>query len=178
MGSFCDQNFRINFISEKLAIAWIDLKFFEPKSYGKKSKQILCGVSGFIDFGTLTALMGPSGAGKTTLLKCINGYQMNDIESCSQIYLSRQTKIRSSFIVQDTSEHLLYGLTALQALIYASKLKNRGIVCDHKENALKLLSQLMISDIDRTRIESCSGGEQRVEVSAEHTLVAFGPSLD
>ena len=97
---------------------------------------------------------------------------MNDIEGCSQIYLSRQTKIRSSFIVQNTSEHLLYGLTALQALIYASKLKNRGIVCDHKENALKLLSQLMISDIERTRIESCSGGEQkRLVIALELTSI-------
>ena len=99
MNSFYHESFAFNGIKNRqvsfskpknLAIAWVDLNFFEPKFFGKrKPKRILCGVSGSIDFGTLTALMGPSGAGKTTLLKCLNGYQMNDIEGCSQIYLSR-----------------------------------------------------------------------------------------
>ena len=157
-----------------LAIAWIDLKFYGQSFFGQKTNPILNEISGSIDFGSINALMGPSGAGKSTLLKCINGRQMNGVDKISEIYLSAHTTIRSCFIVQDISEHLLNGLTAMQSLIYASKLKNcnEDDECDHKINAKKLLSDLMISDTENTAVERCSGGEQkRLAIALELTAV-------
>ena len=160
-------------MAHHLAIAWIDLKFSGRSLFYQKPKPILKEISGSIDFGTLTALMGPSGAGKSTLLKCINGRYLKGIDKSSDIYLSVDQKIRSCFIVQDISEHLLNGLTAIQSLIYASKLKNADEEeCDHRNNARKLLSDLMIGDIEKTSVEKCSGGEQkRLAIALELTAI-------
>lgn len=154
----------------KLAMAWLDLKFEGRSLICRRGKPILNEISGSLDFGTLNALMGPSGAGKSTLLKCINGRQKSSRDT--DIYLSAERNIKSCFIVQDVSNHLLNGLTAFQALIYASKLKNIDRQCDHKMNARKLLSDLMIGDIERTAVENCSGGEQkRLVIALELTSI-------
>ena len=155
---------------QKLAIAWLDLKFYGRSLICGRGKPILNEISGSIDFGTLNAMMGPSGAGKSTLLKCINGRQKSSRDT--NIYLSAERNIKSCFIVQDVSNHLLYGLTAIQALIYASKLKNIGEQCNHRKNAKKLLSDLMIGDIEKTPVENCSGGEQkRLVIALELTAI-------
>ena len=158
----------------KLAIAWIGLKFYGRRNF--KTLTLLNDINGSIDLGTITAFMGPSGAGKSTLLKCINGRQISGIDGNTDIYLNSELQIRSCFIVQDVKEHLLFGLTALQSLIYASKLKNRpkncDHMCDHKQNALDLLKDLSIAHIGKTSIEKCSGGEQkRLAIALELTSV-------
>jgi len=163
----------------KLAIAWIDLKFKGDSLPCKKAKLILNKINGFINFGSLNALMGPSGAGKSTLLKCINGRNTSSLDSETQIYLSSTHEIRSSFIVQDVKEHLLMGLTANESLIYASKLKNSAedVQIDHKKGAEKLLSDLMVSDIANTVVGNCSGGEQKRLAIACELTANFKPNL-
>lgn len=159
-------------MESKLAIAWIDLKFSGSSMIFQKPKPILNKINGFINFGSLNALMGPSGAGKSTLLKCINGRNMSGLGNGTQIYLNSEYEIRSCFIVQDIKEHLLTGLTASESLVYASKIKNSGekVVVDHQKNAEKLLSDLMISDISKTIVDKCSGGEQkRLAIALELT---------
>ena len=157
-------------LESDLAIAWIDLKFYGRRNF--KTLTLLNDINGSIDLGTITALMGPSGAGKSTLLKCINGRQIRGIDGSTDIYLNSSLKIRSCFIVQDVKEHLLFGLTALQSLVFASKLKNTTKVCDHKGNAENLLSELSIGHIGNTSIQKCSGGEQkRLAIALELTSV-------
>ncbi|ETL82703.1 hypothetical protein L917_17179, partial [Phytophthora nicotianae] len=52
-----------------VTIAFQDLHYFVPKPGNpKESLELLKGVSGFAEPGSLTALMGSSGAGKTTLM--------------------------------------------------------------------------------------------------------------
>jgi ABC-type multidrug transport system ATPase subunit len=162
-------------MESKLAIAWIDLKFSASSMIGQNPKPILNKINGFINFGSLNALMGPSGAGKSTLLKCINGRNTFGLGNGTQIYLNSVYEIRSCFIVQDIKEHLLTGLTASESLVYASKIKNseEKVVVDHQKNAEKLLSDLMISDISKTVVDKCSGGEQKrlaiaLELTANH----------
>jgi ABC-type multidrug transport system ATPase subunit len=59
--------------SNKLAIAWIDLKFtIKPFLLGEE-KVILNQICGGFEFSSINALMDGSGSGKTTLLKCLNG---------------------------------------------------------------------------------------------------------
>jgi ABC-type multidrug transport system ATPase subunit len=63
-------------------------------------------------------------------------------------------------------------LTAKQNLIYASKLKNSGnqFKIDHENNAMNLMSDSMISGIADTKVEDCSGGEQkRLSIALEMT---------
>jgi ABC-type multidrug transport system ATPase subunit len=150
-------------MGEELAIAWIDLTFRVRPLFMRKEKTILSAINGSVNFGTLNALMGPSGSGKTSLLKCINGRNKSGIGEESKIFLNSREKIRSCFIGQHEKEHLIMGLTAKQNLIYASKLTNseNQLKIDHESNAMNLLSELMASDIADTKVEDCSGGEQK-----------------
>jgi len=161
----------------KLSIAWIDLSFRIKKKIFTKEKIILRQLNGCFEFGSLNALMGPSGSGKTSLLKCLNGRNQSEICEESKIYLSRFRKIRTCFISQDVSEHLIYGLTAKQAIIYASKLKNSIKGVDHEIIVKNLMNELLISDIEETNVENCSSGEQKRLVIAMELTSGFKPNL-
>ncbi|KAG6586514.1 ATP-binding Cassette (ABC) Superfamily [Phytophthora cinnamomi] len=76
-------------------IAWKDLWYSVPSPHDRKETlQLLKGINGYAEPGSLTALMGSSGAGKTTLMDVIagrktggtiegkiylNGYEANDL---------------------------------------------------------------------------------------------------
>jgi len=161
-------------MAEKLSMAWVDLTFRVKPFLLRKEKNILKGLNGSVNFGSLNALMGPSGAGKTTLLKCINGKINSGLEDESKIYLSSTEKINSCFIVQHEKENLIMGLTAKQNMIYASKLKNstNSMKIDHEKNVMDLLEELMISHIVNNKVADCSGGEQkRLSIALELTSV-------
>ena len=114
----------------KLSIAWIDITLKVNKTFYSEEKLILRGIKGFIEFGTLTALMGPSGAGKTSLLRCLNGMHRNLMTKESKIYLSNSTKIRTCFIAQDQREHIISGLTAEQSITYCFKTQEYRSKCE------------------------------------------------
>jgi len=164
-------------MNKNLSIAWIDLTLRAPKNLLSKEKIILDKISGCIQFGSLNALMGPSGSGKTSLLKCIKGTNKDQLTNETNIYLCKSEKIRTCFISQDEREHLLKGLTAKQALIYASKLKNTGHQVDHQNNVKTLMKELLISGTENTNVENCSGGEQKRIVIAMELTSHIMPNL-
>jgi ABC-type lipoprotein export system ATPase subunit len=167
-------------VNNKLSIAWIDLTLKTKKQLFSEENIILRQLNGFIEFGTINALMGSSGAGKTSLLKCINGRNSDNLKISeeSKIYLSRFEKITTCFVCQDVRQHLLKGLTAKQAIIYASKLKNsQHINFDHEINAKNLMVEFLISDIEDTNVENCSGGEQKRLVIAMELTSSLKPNL-
>ncbi|KUF85436.1 hypothetical protein AM588_10000899 [Phytophthora nicotianae] len=113
-----------------VTIAFQDLHYFVPKPGNpKESLELLKGVSGFAEPGSLTALMGSSGAGKTTLMDVIagrktggkitgkillNGYEANDLAIrrctgyCEQMDIHsdastiRESLMFSAFLRQDS----------------------------------------------------------------------------
>ena len=153
-----------------MAIAWIGLKYCVKTGFTRKTKTILNDINGSIDFGTITAIMGPSGAGKTTLLKCISGRETKGIDRNTKIYVNKDIEIKCCLIVQEVKEHLLNGLTTLQSIVFSSKLKNRRKGFNHELNARNILMSLNITNTVNTCVDECSGGEQkRIAIALELT---------
>ena len=147
--------------NNKICFAWKLLTVRIPSTLFKEEKVILRQISGIFEFGTINALMGCSGAGKSSLLKSINGLYNDYITNDSVILLSKFRPIRTCFIEQDERQHLIIGLTAGQAMTYASKLKNSDPLFDHKTNVKNLMKQFLIDNTFDTSVEDCSGGEQK-----------------
>lgn len=163
--------------SNELMIAWLDLTY--TVTCDSKPKDLLHDLNGIVELGTITALMGPSGAGKTTLLKCLNGQNVWALRAETKFYLSSLTKINPCFVSQNVFDHLVSGLTVEQTLIYASKLKNsktKGKI-NHKEMAKQLMDELLISEIRKTNVCDCSGGELKRIIIASELMALDKPNL-
>ena len=162
-------------MSNKVCIAWKDLTLYRHSIWKNKSSVILNAINGWAEFGTLTAVMGPSGSGLTSLLHCLNGLNgINDKYLSEESKIYSKVKIKSTFIDNNEKDFLLMGLTVKQNLLFASKLKNSSIegVFDHKSNVERVMSELMISDVKNNKTELCSGGElKRLAIAME--LTAF-----
>ena len=160
---------------ESFAIAWINLTYLRKSLFSNKEKIILNKINGQINFGTLTALMGPSGAGKTTLLRCINGLNQSHLSNESLFYVSKTKSIRPSYIVQDPKEHLLMRLTVKESLMYSSQLKNyqiRKYKFNHQDNIERILNDMLLNECKDNLAGLCSGGEQkRLSIAMELTSI-------
>ena len=158
-----------------LAIAWVNLTVSKKLLFSKQQKVILDNINGQVNFGTLTAIIGPSGAGKTTLLNCINGFNQSDLSNESLFYVNKTKSIESCFIVQDHNQHLIMKLTVKESLMYSSLLKNsqqRRYKLNHEENIEKILSDLLLNQCKDNLVVDCSGGEQkRLSIGLEFTSI-------
>ena len=160
------------FTRGKIMIAWRYVTLFattsiyeirSAKEIKPDSKLILRNLNGQFRFGTLNALMGPSGAGKTSLLKVLNGQMKTRLSVESEFFITKYCPTRVCYITQEVSGHLMPGLTALQSLIYASRLKNafESSLVNHEKIARNLLNELGMADSADTFVQKCSGGERK-----------------
>ena len=150
-------------MTDRTAIAWYDLTYKISSLVTLRERPVLHCMSGSADFGTMTAVMGPSGAGLTSLLKCLNVCNISGLETSSHIRTSAATHMRSSFVGHNEKEFLIMGLTVKHNLLYASRLKNSESrePIDHQMNVRTVMEDLMITDTADTLADRCSGGEQK-----------------
>ena len=145
-------------------IAWTDLTIKLTKFMFREEKIILRDINGFVESGTMMALMGPSGAGKSTLLKALMGINRKLMTKQSNIYCNKNFDTKSCFIAQDVRQHIISGLTVGQSIYFASKLKNsmnNSQNVDENDIIKTLMEDLMIEDIRDVDIGNCSSCQQK-----------------
>jgi ABC-type multidrug transport system ATPase subunit len=155
-----------------------------------ESKTILGKVSGRIEGGKLTGILGSSGAGKTTLLNFLAGQLPNTSEA--QVYYngtklnSKDKDLISGFVHQD--DVILGTMTVREAVLMAAKLKLPRNITEKDRNLRvdNILTDLGIKNIENNRIgdmmaPGLSGGQKRrVSLAMEliaNPLILYGDEL-
>ncbi len=146
------------------------------KSFGRN--QVLHDISLDVAEGTVTCIIGPSGSGKSTLLNCINhlepidsgtihvGDRLIGYEQASPdrlVELPRPEVARQRRDIGMCFQHfnLFPHLTALQNVMEAPIRVRRRSRAAAKENALRLLEQVGLSDKVFAYPGELSGGQQQ-----------------
>ncbi|RLN92745.1 hypothetical protein BBJ28_00004293 [Nothophytophthora sp. Chile5] len=158
-------------------IAWKDLRYSVPSPHDRKeSLQLLKGINGYAEPGSLTALMGSSGAGKTTLMDVIagrktggkiegkiylNGYEANDLAIRRCTGYCEQMDIHSE------------GSTIREALTFSAFLRQESDVPASKkyDSVMECLDLLDMHDIADQIIRG-SSQEQMKRLTIGVELVA------
>ena len=163
-----------------LNIAWTNLTIKLTKFMFRDEKIILRDINGFVESGTMMALMGPSGAGKSTLLKALMGINRKLITKQSNIYCNKNFETKSCFIAQDVRQHIISGLTVGQSIYFASKLKNsmnNSPNVDKNDAIETLMIDLMIEDIRDVDIGNCSSCQQKRCILAMELCAQQKPNI-
>ena len=142
----------------------------------KIKKTILTKMTGLIEGGSLTALMGPSGAGKTTLLKIIAdkiscqtpGTGVNGnvyVRHCLPPHHAKSFRI--GYVPQD--DQLFMEFTVKETFMFASKMTNGHLDLTSHESAVKeVMRKLDLTDKANTAIKKLSGGQiKRASIGVE-----------
>ena len=133
---------------------------------GSESLTILDDISFDIDGGQFVALTGASGSGKSTLLGLIAGLDSpsagrilidgEDVTKMSEDDLATVRSEKIGFIFQ--SFHLIPSLTAVENIMIPIEIRGGR---DAKEQALKLLADVGLSERGHHYPHQLSGGEQQ-----------------
>ena len=145
------------------------------KSYsiGRRTLEVLCGVSVQVARGEFLALRGASGAGKSTLLHLLGGLDTPNqghilsggvnLASLSNLALSRWRNQKVGFIFQ--AYHLLPELDALENVCLPARLA-RISVDTAAERGRELLRRVGLADrTDHKPFELSGGEQQRVAIA-------------
>ncbi|MBC7466860.1 MAG: cell division ATP-binding protein FtsE [Bdellovibrio sp.] len=136
------------------------------KTYGA-NRHALRDLNIQIEKGEFTFLVGPSGAGKTTLFKLISAYEKpttGDIEvagySLNSLKLGQTPFYRRKigFVFQDYK--LLKNKTVFQNVVLPLEIINNKTI-DKSKQAMELLEQVGLHDLQDQYPDFLSGGEQQ-----------------
>ena len=142
------------------------------KSFGKT--QVLKGVSFSLEKGQVLAIIGSSGIGKTTLLRCLNFLEAPDE---GEIWVDNQQLLASKNEEDIRKNRLHFGLvfqnfnlfpqyTVLENVTLAPNLMKKGTPEEVKNNALRLLEQVGLSNkLDAYPYQLSGGQQQRVAIA-------------
>lgn len=133
---------------------------------GKRSIEVLKGISLNIEPGEMISIVGPSGSGKSTLLYCLSGLEAADSGSIEvmgeQIVGARRNslaKIRREhvgFIFQ--AYNLIPSLNAEENVSLPARLAGRPVT---KEHASEVFGSVGLAGREKSRPGDLSGGEQQ-----------------
>ena len=140
------------------------------KSFGKTN--VLKGVSFSLEKGQVVAIIGSSGSGKTTLLRCLNFLETPDegqivvddklLFSSGTRYTDQQIREnRLHFGLVFQNFNLFPQYNALQNVMLAPKLLNKGTAKELDERGIQLLNQVGLGDKLENYPYQLSGGQQQ-----------------
>lgn len=149
------------------------------KSYGQL--EVLKGVDVEIQEGEVVCVIGPSGSGKSTFLRCLN--KLEEITAGNVIIDGKDltdtkvnlNKVRESIGMVFQHFNLFPNLTVLDNVTLAPIELKKMTKSEAKENGLKLLERVGLSDKANVYPQTLSGGQkQRVAIAR---ALAMNPDI-
>uniref|UniRef100_A0A5B7ALI6 Putative ABC transporter G family member 11 n=1 Tax=Davidia involucrata TaxID=16924 RepID=A0A5B7ALI6_DAVIN len=150
-------------------LTWEDLTVMVTLSNGE-TQNVLEGLTGYAEPGTLTALMGPSGSGKSTLLDALSSrLAANAFLSGTILLNGRKTKLSfgtAAYVTQD--DNLIGTLTVRETISYSAQLRLPDTMPWSDKRALieSTIIEMGLQDcadtvIGNWHLRGISGGEKR-----------------
>ncbi|MCR8643385.1 ABC transporter ATP-binding protein [Paenibacillus sp. N1-5-1-14] len=139
------------------------------KSFGEgdEKRNILDGVSAYIDEGEFVAVMGPSGSGKSTLMFALSGtdgindgkviIDGRDLSGIGENELSDIRRIKMGFVFQQPT--MMKNLNIMDNIILPSMRDNRKNAAKISEKARVLMKRVGIKELEKRDITQVSGGQ-------------------
>ncbi len=144
--------------------------------------EVLKGISFSLEKGQVLAIIGSSGSGKTTLLRCLNFLETPDAGEIrvngKQLLTRSEEELRKNrlhFGLVFQNFNLFPQYTALENVMLAPKLLNRGSTEEIRSNALQLLDQVGLSQkVNNYPFQLSGGQQQRVAIAR---ALAMNPDI-
>ena len=144
--------------------------------------EVLKGISFSLEQGQVLAIIGSSGSGKTTLLRCLNFLETPDVGEIKvngkQLLTRSEEELRKNrlhFGLVFQNFNLFPQYTALENVMLAPKLLNRGTNEEIHQKALTLLDQVGLSQkVNNYPFQLSGGQQQRVAIAR---ALAMNPDI-
>jgi polar amino acid transport system ATP-binding protein len=160
--------------------------------HGDDASHVLRGVDLQVSRGSVTVILGPSGSGKSTLLRCINeleditagsvyvdgelmGYRSDDQGRLHRLHPKVVARQRQRIGMVFQRFHLFPHMTAVENVMEAPVQVRRTAKAEARQQALKLLDRVGLSDrVDHYPAQLSGGQQQRVAIAR---ALAMDPEL-
>ncbi|PJN56474.1 Lipoprotein-releasing system ATP-binding protein LolD [Paenibacillus sp. GM2FR] len=139
------------------------------KSFGEGDEQrnVLDGVSVYVNEGEFVAVMGPSGSGKSTLMFALSGtdgvdggkvvFDGKDLSTLGENELADIRRTKMGFVFQQPT--MLKNLNILDNIILPSMRDNRKNAAKISLKAKELMKRVGIAELEKRSITQVSGGQ-------------------
>jgi ABC-type multidrug transport system ATPase subunit len=153
-----------------VAVSWnVSYSEYDPlqeqslRRAGRPSIQILRGLSGRVEPGSVLAILGPSGSGKTSLLNCLAGKVRPDKIEGAVRYNGNTVRGRPDFVgLIEQADAFLPLLTVREHLSFHASLRLHHLAADARHKKVdEVLSAVGLDDCGDKRIMVLSGGQKK-----------------